>query len=95
VVDWLAGAEANEVALTKSWYSVLRTVESRIRTTEFQCPILWVTFTSRYARSIQLHASRREDYFPEVKLVFAAKGASYRSYGLRRQGYESDNIFGI
>jgi len=41
------------------------------------------------ARSIQLHASRREDHFPEVKLVFAAKGASYRSYGLCRQGYES------
>jgi hypothetical protein len=41
------------------------------------------------ARSVQLHASRRENRFPEVRLVVVAQGAAYGRNGLCSQWYES------
>jgi len=41
------------------------------------------------ARSIQFHASRRDDHFAEVRLAVVAQGAAYSCQGLDRQGDES------
>jgi hypothetical protein len=41
------------------------------------------------ARGVQLHASRREDHFPEVRLAVVAQGAAYGRNRLCSEWYES------
>jgi hypothetical protein len=44
---------------------------------------------SDIARGVQLHASRRDDHSPEVRLAVVTQGAAYGRNGLDRQGDES------
>jgi hypothetical protein len=52
-------------------------------------PIKGMDAIAPIARSVQLQACRREDHFPEVRLVVSTQGAAYGRQGLDRQGDES------
>ena len=65
------------------------TPNDRINSDKATSLLVMRTLSTYIARSVQLHASRREDQCSEVSLAVIAQGAAYGRQGLDRQGDES------